>query len=432
MPKKLSHILTATAAERLRPTEPGKRRDVADGTVPGLFLRVAGNGAKSWSLLYRRKLDGQLRRFRVGDFPALDLKAARKSARATLEAIERGADPAGDKARARVEKRMAQEAGLATPGTVAWAAALFDAEHIAAKKPRTQVEQRRAINKVIVPAWGARPLTGIAKADVITLIKTAKAKSGPVAANRLLTMAKTFFGWCVNSDLTAANPCLGLKTTSETPRDRVLSDAELMALWTAFGETPYPFGPYFKLLALLGQRRHETAIMRRADLRDQGAAWVIPRATRKAGGEHLVPLPTFAREIIAELPEFKKGDHLFSTTDGLKAISGYSKPKARADALARASLAKAHAEGGPKPDILDGWRLHDLRRTMATWMGSADIAPHVVAAVLGHVDSSVTRRHYNLHTYAKEKAAALEAWAEHVRALVTGRAAVGNVVALRG
>ena len=71
--------------------------------------------------------------------------------------------------------------------------------------------------------------------------------------------------------------------------------------------------------------------------------------------------------------------------------------------------------GNPAP-----WRLHDLRRTVATGMADLGIAPHIVEAVLNHVSGARAgvAGTYNRAAYAPEKKAALERWALHIEGLV--------------
>lgn len=65
---------------------------------------------------------------------------------------------------------------------------------------------------------------------------------------------------------------------------------------------------------------------------------------------------------------------------------------------------------------------HDLRRTAASHMTSLGIPRLVVAKILNHVESGVTKV-YDRHSYDAEKRQALEAWGRKVMALVTGETA---------
>ena len=72
---------------------------------------------------------------------------------------------------------------------------------------------------------------------------------------------------------------------------------------------------------------------------------------------------------------------------------------------------------------LKPWRLHDIRRTVATRLNDLGIAPpHVVEAILNHTSGhkAGVAGVYNRASYSKEKRAALDLWAEHIKALIGG------------
>ena len=97
-----------------------------------------------------------------------------------------------------------------------------------------------------------------------------------------------------------------------------------------------------------------------------------------------------------------------------------------------AELRKAAIERGDDPEKVEArkpWTLHDLRRSCASGMASLKIAPHVIEAVLNHKNGTIkgVAKVYNRYSYATEKRAALDAWAWHLEAIVTG-AQVSNVV----
>ena len=70
---------------------------------------------------------------------------------------------------------------------------------------------------------------------------------------------------------------------------------------------------------------------------------------------------------------------------------------------------------------MPGWRLHDIRRTVATRLGDLGVLPHVVEAILNHVGGfrSGVAGVYNLARYEAEMRDALTRWADYVEALVS-------------
>jgi hypothetical protein len=77
------------------------------------------------------------------------------------------------------------------------------------------------------------------------------------------------------------------------------------------------------------------------------------------------------------------------------------------------------------------WRVHDLRRTVATRLGDLGVQPHVIEAALNHFSGhrAGVAGVYNRSNYALEVKSALRRWSEHLLALAEGRAR--KVVPLR-
>jgi integrase len=115
------------------------------------------------------------------------------------------------------------------------------------------------------------------------------------------------------------------------------------------------------------------------------------------------------------------------TATGKSPVSGWSKIERRLDT---AMLALARADRGADAAIRE-WRLHDLRRTCATNMAELGIPPHNIEVALNHVRHQAgVAGIYNRAEHSAECKAALELWAAHVEALVTGRSA--KVLAFKG
>ena len=77
------------------------------------------------------------------------------------------------------------------------------------------------------------------------------------------------------------------------------------------------------------------------------------------------------------------------------------------------------------------WRLHDLRRTVASGMARLGINLPVIEKVLNHSSGSFAGivGVYQKHDFADEKRAALETWGRHIEGLISGKSA--KVVRLR-
>jgi integrase len=310
-------------------------------------------------------------------------------------------------------------------------------------KPTTWMELKRQLEVDVFPKWADRSIASITRQDVTELLDGIAERGSPVQANRTLARLKTLFRWVVDEELSAYNPTARVrKIVKETARDRALSDDEIHLFWAGCDELGWPFGPLFKLLLLTAQRRDEVGTIERSEIDPaERRMWTIPREKAKNDRAHEVHLSELAVEILNELPKIsrRRGDgaaselasYLF-TTNGERPVSGFSKAKARLDELMVQLLRAELEEAGKDPAKaeIEGWILHDLRRTAATGMARLNIAPHVVDRILNHVSGTIrgVAAVYNRHAYLEERRAALDAWGRYVENLV--RPTPANVVPL--
>src|SRR5262249_11344085 len=143
--------------------------------------------------------------------------------------------------------------------------------------------------------------------------------------------------------------------------------------------------------------------------------WVIPRSRAKTGVEHLVPVTDRLLELLDALPRFAGSDLLFPAARGSNPISGFDWRKRQLDE----AINQVRGERGA--GLIAGWRLHDLRRTVATGLERMGVPLTVTEAVLGHTSGSKGGivGVYQRHAYRDEKLRALEAWGRHVDGLLT-------------
>ncbi len=404
--------LTQAAVDRLAPPKTG-RVEYFDSHLPGFGLRVSDSGAKSWVVLYRIGTPARLRRFTIGTLaihPKVD--QARDQARAILQGVARGIDPA--------EVKAAEPARAVD--TIRTVAAQF-IDRYARPKNRSWEGTQSILDRQIVSRWGEREAASITRRDMLDLLDELVDKGNPIAANRALAAARKMFNWAVERDILETSPAANVKAPGkETERDRVLSDEEVTKLWKAAEKTGGIPGGFFKTLILTAQRRDEVATMRWADLDLEAKVWTIPREDTKGDRAHEVPLSPPTIEVLTALP--RTGEYVFSrirprkvsveekTKPKHRPVSGYSKMKA--------TIAKAAG--------FNDWRIHDFRRTAGTGMARAGIAVSTISRVLNHKEGGVTKI-YNRYSYLDEKRHALETWARKVESLIQPQAS--NVVELK-
>jgi integrase len=224
---------------------------------------------------------------------------------------------------------------------------------------------------------------------------------GPVSADRARAALSTFFAWAIGEGLCETNPVVGTNKhfDGERSRDRVLTDRELAVIWQALPDSDY--GAIVRLLILTGQRREEIGALRWSEVDLEAREIALPPVRNKNGRPHDIPLSDQALSILKSRPARASRDLVFGNgprgRDGEARSCGFQ------------GWAKAKLALDQQISSVDPWRLHDVRRTVATRMAELGVQPHVVEAVLNHVSGhkAGVAGVYNRSSYAHEKREAL-------------------------
>lgn len=371
---------------------------IFDQDLPGFGLRVRAGGKRTWIAQYR--LGTKQRRVTLGTTETIEPDEARKRAKEALAKVSLGADPQNEKRNAKEQASVTL--GAMVPRYLAYAARRQTAAYHA--------DATRYLHRHWAPL-SELALKQIERSTVASRLSQIAEKNGPHAANRARATLSAFYAWAMGDGVAAANPVIGThKATEEVRRDRVLTDVELLEVWRSSGRGD--FGAIVRLLILTGQRREEVGGMLWSEV--QGETWRIEAERAKNGLAHDVPLSGQAQSIIAARPRRAGRENVFGI--GAGPFQGWSNAKTNLDTAMVAGLKKAHGEKAKLPP----WRLHDLRRTVATRMADLGVLPHVIEAVLNHISGhkAGVAGIYNRSTYVAEKRAALEVWGAHVERLV--------------
>lgn len=400
--------LTKTAIDDL-PTPTADREIYYDARRLGLGLRVMSTGRKVWFWIGR--LQGRTVRETLGTYPELAPDAAWAKARKVAATVGEGRRPT----EARRAEREAEKSAL-TLGAVY---ADYCAHHVL-RSPGTRDSEWRCylrhwsgvrledLDRAAIRKWFralsrgefvAPPLTVPESGPGERRRKTRATVTGPSTANKALARLRALYGWARREmDWQGEDPTAGIAKHSEKPRirRRRLQRDELKAFFVAVDEATPIMRDFFRLCLYTGQRAGNVKAMRWADLDLSGGTWHIPET--KAGGAQDVILPVQAVEIL-EGRRKEEDDRIREAKASARARGG-REPK-RSPYVFAADSRSGHLETYQKAwegvcvrAKLEGLRVHDLRRSLASFAQDADVAAAIVAAQLGHADPATTLKHY--------------------------------------
>jgi integrase len=353
---------TKTRVEKIVPTD--KRERYRDEKIPGLYLEVMPKGTKVFRWI--RWIDRKTESVRIGVFPSVQPDDARKRAEDLNSQMALGINPA-------TEKRKRREALTFGELFTAW---LDEAKNRG--KKTWEADERRFRNHLGTLA--KIPPADIAREEIRRLHQRIRTQSGLYEANRTLALVRTVLNWGIREYAWPfQNPASGIRMFREEKRDRWLEPHEIPAFFEAVNAETNPDIRDFVWLALLtGARRANVLEMAWRDLDLENGRWRIPET--KAGEPQVVPLHGAAIEILKARRERMSGFHVFPGTGR----SGHlAEPKTGwARILKRAGI----------KDL----RIHDLRRTLGSWLATQGESLLLIGKTLGHKSQGSTATYSRL------------------------------------
>jgi integrase len=402
--------LTTTTVRALTLPPGVSERTYFDDNLPGFGVRLRAAGSARYVVQY--DYGSATRRMTLGAVNALGLGEAREKAKDILAAVRLGQDPASAKIAARTKSVETFGSSLQR----------YLKHQRTRLKPRSFEEVERHLTQH-VKTLHSRAIDIIDRRAIATVLSGIADSRGPVAANRVRSSLSAYFAWLLREGILDANPVINTnKQTEPGARSRVLADHELAVIWRALGDDHY--STIVRLLTLTGARRDEIASLRWSEIELDEAVIRLLAPRTKNKRPHDIPLVPLALDLIKAQPRRQWADGAprdFIFGRGQGGFADWNKSKVTLDQR----IAEADERLAP-------WVLHDLRRTMSTVMHDRlGISPHIVESVLNHVGhQSGVPGTYNRATYAGEKRRALERWAEHLEAVISGKKPTAEIVSI--
>ena len=391
--------LTHRSIEAFRPAESAYR--VPDQRCIGLAVRVASNGVKTWDLAYRIRASGKVRRISLGRVTDVSLENARERANQLTSAARSGRDL--------IAEEIASRAALASRVTINQLIELYVRRRVAGRL-RTAKEIEARLNRTLAPIM-EQAAGNIRRRDLRGLFDRCVDQGMEREAEKRRQTVGAMFRWALSQDVVETDPTAGLKAYNPgVPRDRVLSEEEIRALWKWLDSGVLPPNPtdLLKLELLTGARCGEISGLQVEEIDTSKWIWTLPGARSKNARPRVTPIVGMTRQILERRLSETSAGPLFTAETGT--------------VLSAAHVGHFLLSRRDKLPIAK-FTTHDLRRTVATMLAEMGFSLDLVAAVIGHEagqrETRTLVRHYIRSDFSVRKAHALRAWDDRLAAILT-------------
>jgi integrase len=325
-----------------------------DVTLEGFGLRVYPSGRRVYVCSYRVKRRKRLAT--LGRADVLTLDQARRKAIVYLGKVASQEDPQEEVDQQRELKRVDELCGA------------FIENH-SKKKKKTWKEDKSTLDRNVLPKLGSRLAVSIVSAD-IEPIHCAIGAAHPYAANRLMETVRKMFNWAKVAGLvpqTLASPVVGIVRFPQRKRKRFITTVEMPHFLQALEQEENDYARHgIWLLLLTGLRSTEllNAKWEHIDW-DMGTLFI---GLTKNGEPLLAPLSDAAMARLKMIPRTDNNPYIICGQKPGQHMSGLGAALRRV--LKRAGLVNI--------------RIHDLRRTVGSWLAQSGKSLHLIGDVLNH------------------------------------------------
>lgn len=380
-----------------------------DGKYEGFAVDVMPTGKMSFRFRYR--LGGKREKVTIGSYPGMSLSLARERYREMRDLVHRGVSPAAEKRRSL----------KGTSGSTTFAQLAEDWKKNALRVVNKNARQDETyLQRDILPVIGSKELHGIQRSDLWSCIENVRARGHGQAARRVQSVLKRVFAYGSSAGVVTTNPALGIDPKHVAParsRDRVLSLAEI-PVWLHVIETSSisrSIKLALRLLMLIPARKGELLAARWSDIDFGEGTWDIPKENSKNGTPIRHKLTSQALGVFKELQPLAAGSEwvLPSTRHGGR------KPMSKSGI----NTALRGVKGLPA-----GVVIHDLRRTVRTYLAELGVSTQVAELCLNHRPTGV-KKVYDRAELIEQRYVALNRWESYLQQLLSSPKATPKVEA---
>jgi integrase len=398
MPK-IAKELTALAVSKLRRT--GLH---AVGGAAGLGLKVMPSGSRAWVL--RTVVAGKRREYGLGGFPTVTLASARERAKAMLDQLFHGVDPAETKKQA----KSALAAQRARAVNFKSLAEQYISQHEASwKNAKHAAQWSSTLEAYAYPICGHMVAADIDTATVLRVLEPIW-REKTETASRLRGRIEAVLDYAAAKGLREGpNPARWKGNLALTlPAKRKISPVEhhpavpvkdMPKFFQSLQQREGTAARALEFLVLTAARSGEVRGAQWSEIDLAKKIWTVPAQRMKAKREHRVPLSTKAIALLKLLPSKKLGGLVFPG----------NKPTAKlSDMSLTVLMRRMEVDAVP----------HGLRSSFRDWVGEETRHPREVAEMaLAHVVANATEVSYARGDLFEKRRSMMQDWARFVSEL---------------
>jgi integrase len=364
----------------------------------GMYLEVTAAGGKYWRLKYRHA--GKEKRLALGVYPDVSLARARDARDLARKVLAAGNDPGQIKREAKLVKAINDANTFELVARQWW-------QHWRGPKNQRHADYvLRRLEADVFPALGARPVAAITAPALLGMAKGIEARGAVDIAKRSLQTCGQILRFAVAHGLLERNPAADVKPSDALkprnkenyPRLDVKEMPELLRKMEAYQGSAYT-RLSMKLMALTFVRTGELIAARWDEFDLVAAEWRIPASRMKMKTPHIVPLASQAVELLQALHTIS-GDRVLL----FPGERDHKKPMSNNTILA--ALKRMGYAGR-----MTG---HGFRGVASTILHEQGFGHHLIELQLAHQERDATVAAYNHATYLTDRAAMMQAWANHL------------------
>jgi len=349
-----------------------------DDNLSGFGVRVSQGGSKSFVLVH----GVNRQRETLGRYPTISLRQARDQAK---------------KKQAQITLGIEQNRSISFKD----AREIFLEDCRSKNKKNTVDYYRKRLDAHF--RFGRKRLDEISRTDIQSRIR--RIRTSPSEQHHAFVAIRTFLNWALREQYIETSPIAAMKPPGASkPRERVLSEAELLEVLSKSKQHPYPFGPIVSLMILTGMRRNEVASLEWEWVEQNDRIITLPSALTKNKRTHSQPYGDLVVDVLEKVPQATK--YIFpSRSEKGTIFNGWGKSKARIDG---------------ELEQVDPFTLRDLRRTFATIHAKIGTPIHVTEKLLNHVSGTISgvAAVYNRHSYMDEMRDAINRYDDYLIDLI--------------